>query len=387
MYRPARRRPSHLVLVAVAVAAALIAALITLVLEERPRNKPAPAPEATRVVAADAPTVGPYVVSGNVLLDGQGRPFFIHGVDRPSLEWSCAGQSLSGKSGIPKSDFAEMAAWGANAVRLALNQDYWLSAKGIQVAPGEACPGYVATIKKMVKEIEADGMAVILDLHDSDPGNPTRVAGAEPMPDEGSVRFWRSVAKDFAGNWNVFFELFNEPHSVSWSTWRNGGQVTSGQYTYQAVGMQELVDAVRGVGAHNVIIADGPDFASTLEGLPGHLLSGGGIAYAVHPYAGIDGTLPSTWEKRFGFLTDKQVVVATEFGDQKPGVTRYDQQILAFFRTHGMGWTAWAWWNGGYKFPSLVSGPGGMCVDAGCADRAALLAFARGKEPMIVPKS
>lgn len=378
MARRARRRRRIITLSVVAVEVLVAAVVLALVLPGGPKS---------REVAPNAPAIGPYSVRGNLIVDGRGRPFFLHGVDRPSLEWACNGQSLTGQAGIPPSDFATIAGWGANAVRLALNQDYWLSAKGHQVDPSERCPGYVATVEAAVTEIEAHGMAVILDLHASDPGSPLRQAGAQPMPDESSVLFWQSVASTFRSNGNVFFELFNEPHGVSWPVWQQGGAVTSGGITYRSVGMQRLVDAVRATGAHNLVIVDGPDFGATLQGLPSHPLTGEGVVYAVHPYAGVDGTDPAVWQQRFGFLTAGKVVVATEFGDQQPGDTPYDQRILAFFRTHGMGWTAWAWWAGGPRFPSLVSSAAGTCVDAGCADETALRGFASGRVPMLVPLS
>lgn len=337
-------------------------------------------------VRADAPDVGPYVIHGDELVDGLGRPFFLHGVDRPSLEWSCAGQSLGGQPGIPASDFSAIRSWGANTVRIPLNQDYWLSALGIPVAPSAHCPGYIDTVKAAVREAEAQHLVVVLDLHSSDPGNPQLKGGAQPMPDRGSVRFWQSVAHTFGGDWNVMFELFNEPRQVSWEVWQHGGQVKSGPYTYRAVGMQRLVDVVRGTGAHNVILADGINFAATLAGVPSHLLTGGGIGYAVHPYAGTDSTSQRAWEQRFGFLSRTHLVVATEFGDQRPGVTGYDSKILNFFRSHGIGWTAWAWWDGNYKFPSLIDARG-ACVDAGCPDRDALLAFAHDRSRMVVPRA
>ncbi len=362
---------------------------VVLVARSRPSAPSALGPplSPTRRVAADAPAIGPYTVRHNVLVDGKGRSFFIHGVNRPSLEWSCSGQALNGSQGIPASDFARIAAWGANTVRIPLNQDYWRSSQGVPVARGEECPHYVQTVKAVVKEAESHGLAVILDLHASDPGNPLVKAGPEPMPDRGSVRFWKSVATTFRSDWGVYFELFNEPHDVPWSVWQHGGEVHAADGRYRAVGMQQLVDAVRGTGAHNVILVDGNDYAASLAGVPSHPLDGGGIGYAVHPYAGIDGTNEKKWQRRFGFLATKDLVVATEFGDQRPGTTTYDRDILAFLRERGISWTAWAWWAGGYRFPSVVSDPGGNCVDAGCVDRAALEAFAHGRQSMLVPTS
>src|SRR6185312_12833083 len=64
---------------------------------------------------------GGYYVNGNTLCTPAGEPHLLHGVDRPSLEWDATGQDLSA------ADFALMATWHANVVRVALDQDFWLS--------------------------------------------------------------------------------------------------------------------------------------------------------------------------------------------------------------------------------------------------------------------
>ena len=38
--------------------------------------------------------------------------------------------------------------------------------------------------------------------------------------------FWEAVAKAFANHPTVLFDLYNEPHDVSWQVWRNGGMVS-----------------------------------------------------------------------------------------------------------------------------------------------------------------
>ena len=60
-------------------------------------------------------------MNGNTLCSAQGQPHLLHGVDRPSLEWDSSGVDLSA------ADFALMATWHANVVRVALDQDFWLA--------------------------------------------------------------------------------------------------------------------------------------------------------------------------------------------------------------------------------------------------------------------
>ena len=88
------------------------------------------------------------------------------------------------------------------------------------------------------------------------------------MADTNSVTFWRQVAKLFASDANVMFELYNEPFmgegsptDADWNTWQNGGSYDAtgnpqgGAYkgVFQAVGMQQLYDATRGTGARQIL--------------------------------------------------------------------------------------------------------------------------------------
>ena len=71
----------------------------------------------------------------------------------------------------------------------------------------------------------------------------------------------------------IIFDLYNEPHDVSWDIWLNGGQVEEKAFrrnpakTFQAVGMQALPDAVRATGsAKNLVVAGGLDWAYDMSG-------------------------------------------------------------------------------------------------------------------------
>jgi hypothetical protein len=347
-----------------------------------------------------------YSVSGNVIRSASGAVFTPHGVDRPTLEWDCQGEGVAGGEGIPASDYTTMhTTWGANTVRIALDQDFWLpNSARAEADPTHCGVAYQKTVEATVAAARAAGLVVILDLHTSDAGNlnATGPTQQQCMPDVNSQTFWTSVANIYKGDPGVWFELYNEPHPNNWNIWQNGGSVCG----FQAVGMQSLVNTVRATGATNIVLAGGDNYASTLSGAP--LLSGTNIAYAIHPYANPSdpsGWNYGDWDNRFGNLATQVPVIATEFGNPQPAssctLSTYDatdsntnttQGILAYFRTHGIGYTAWAWFadTGDANpcgFPVLVTNTQGACYlnDGGCATQQDMLGFANGSLKMVVP--
>jgi endoglucanase len=284
---------------------------------------------------------GGYTTSGATVCSADGQPHLFLGVARPSLEWSPTGDHVSA------ADFALMAGWNANVVRIALNQDFWLSGAAQYSAT------YAATVAQAVTWAEAAGLDVILDLHWSDKGDLTIATSAQQqMADVNSKQFWSEVAAAYKGDGRVLFELYNEPHDVSWSVWQNGGAADG----YMAVGMQALYDAVRAAGADNLVIAGGLNWAYSLSGVATNGLHGYNVMYATHPYNQPD-KQAGGWETSFGYLATGDVapVIATEFGDGTAQCTgAWDDALIAFAAAHRMSWTAWAWYPGGCSFPSLI---------------------------------
>ena len=311
-----------------------------------------------------------FAVDGNRIVGPNGRPFTVHGVDRPSLEWTPQGDQLSAQ------DFQRMRAWGANTVRLPLNQDFWLATSCAY------SPGYRAVVQQAVGWAEAAGLIVILDLHWSDEGQDQGTSscavapGQQEMADTNSLGFWRQVASLYRDDPRVWFELYNEPHDVSWAVWRNGGGVTDAQHQlqWQAVGMQQLYSAVRATGARNIVIAGGLNWAYDLRGLPQYALAGYNLAYAVHPYD-YAGKQPADWPADFGQAAQTYPVLATEFGEFDCGTT-YEQSFISYAAAHGIGWTAWAWYPGGCSFPALIANWNGTPSAMGVPVQAALQADA-----------
>jgi endoglucanase len=323
-------------------------------------------------------TQASYTVVGNSIENANGQKVLVQGVDRPSLEWSCSGSSATGSgSGIPASDFTTMRTdWNSNAVRIPLDQDRWLT------NAAQYCSTYKANVEAAVNEAEAAGMIVILDLHWSDQGNlATTASGQQCMPDQNSVTFWQQMATLYKGDPNVWFELYNEPYppgssqSAQWNTWQNGGSVTCSALvggntaTWNTPGMQTLVNTVRATGANNIVIAGGLSYSSNLNSVPS--LTGSNVAYAIHIYRQSAGASWSTagWDSQFGSTSATKPVIATEFGDQGCDGSQFDPQLLSYFRSHNVGYTAWAWYAGSCNFTSIITNAAGACYGAtsGCA--------------------
>jgi hypothetical protein len=334
---------------------------------------------------APAPVFAPggYYTNGAQVCTADGKPHVFHGVDRPSFEWNPMGQGISGP------DFGAMADWHANVVRIAMNQDFWLSTAALHD------PGYAGNIDAAVQAAEAVGLDVILDLHWSDRGDltltqaggtfpsnpmqyvPSDTAGysvQQPMADQNSVQFWSEVAATYKNDGHVIFELYNEPNGITWDIWLNGGMLKD----YQAAGMQQLHDAVRGAGAENLIIAGGINWAFDLSGVASHRIQGHNVMYASHPYKQND--TQSQWPNSFGYLAQQNIapVIITEFGDNRANVCTgdWDQAVINYAAPLQISWTAWAWFAGDpCTFPSLISSPTrhtptvqGMVVQAALAN-------------------
>ena len=208
-------------------------------------------------------------VLGTQLVDSTGRPVRLRGVNRSGAEYACA-QGWGIFDGPSDSASVQaIASWRSNVVRVPLNETCWLGING--VAPAYSGDTYRRAIAAYVALLNRTGLAVILDLHWTAAGTATAL-GQAPMPNrDHTPEFWRQVAAAYKGNNRVIFDLFNEPYPdnnsdtpEAWRCWRYGG--TCSGMSFQAAGMQELVDTVRSTGATNVIVVGGIQYASRLTG-------------------------------------------------------------------------------------------------------------------------
>jgi endoglucanase len=290
---------------------------------------------------ARATVPAPLHADGNTLRDPANRVVRLQGVNVPSMEWSNAGDKELLRSVEEAFD-----GWGANLIRLPLAQDRWFGKAQYQSDSGAEYRQIVHDVVAMAAE---RGDYVLLDLHWSDAGVWGKEIGQHNMPDSNSLLFWQSVAPEFKNHPAVLFDLYNEPHDVSWEVWKNGGRVIEKAkdgtpIPYATPGMQKLLDAVRATGAKNPVVAGGLDWAYDLTGMvKGFALSdpqAKNVVYSTHIYP-----WKSDWEGHIGAAADRYQVLVGEVGcepDPKhEDPATWAPKILAFIDKRRLNWTAW----------------------------------------------
>ncbi|MBS1878050.1 MAG: cellulase family glycosylhydrolase [Actinobacteria bacterium] len=319
--------------------------------------------------AATRPWIG---VRGNQLVNGKGVPVRLLGVNRSGSEYECLYGSRVFDGPTDLESIQRFVNWGANAVRLPLNETCWLGINGISAEVGGAA--YRAAIKGYVKRLERKGLYVILDLQWSAPGT-QRAESLVPLPDaEHGPAFWTSVAREFKGNRGVLFDLFNEPRpGVSWECWRSGCEVHDEVVgSYRAAGMQQLVNAVRGTGAKQPIMLPGTEFAHNLGGWLSHLPTdpAHALVASTHTYD----FLPCYGHCRQVLVTISRhhPVVTDELGETDCGIS-YITPYMKWADRHKIGYLGWAWTAGSgwgcEEGPSLIRNYRGLPTEYGLGFR------------------
>ena len=302
---------------------------------------------------------GPPVVrvSGNQLVDGSGNPIRLIGVGHDGSESAC--MDGVGFFDPPNSDtpsmIAAMKSWNINAVRLPLNEDCWL---GINLPfPHFGGAAYRSAIIKYVNDLNAAGLAVILDLHWGAPGNQPALGGEVMADEDHSPTFWSSVAATFKGHQGVVFDLFNEPRYLPFPCLVNGGCVKDG---VQVAGYNQLISDVRDTGATNVVMVAGTAFAANPTGfrktMPFDPI--GQLAISVHVYNFNAAKKPATWDRwvHMGLLS-KVPFVTGELGE-KDCTPNFINTYMPWADAHGVSYLAWAFNAGPCNGPSLIDSSG-----------------------------
>jgi hypothetical protein len=317
-------------------------------------------------VAHAAPTspTGLHVV-GTQLLDAQNRPVILRGVNRSGTEYACI-QGWGFFDG--PSDLASVqaiAGWRANAVRIPMNEACWLAING--APPAYSGAAYQNAIANYVATVQAAGLVPILELHWSGAGT-TPATGQQPMLNrDHSITFWQQVANAYKNNTGVIFDLHNEPYpdgnsdsALAWDCWKNGTTSSNGAacpgsgLNYQAAGMQELVNVVRGTGAPNVIMLGGVQYSNALSGWLSHKPTDptGNLVAAWHVYNFNICSSTSCYDATAAPVAASVPLVAGEIGENDCA-TGMLNTLMNWLDAHNAGYLAWTWDTWGTACSSL----------------------------------
>jgi len=266
------------------------------------------------------------------------------------------------------------------------------------VKEGLGGANYRGFIKGYVAELARAGIGSVLDLHWSAPGESLALGQAEMADADHSGKFWKSVAGVFANRPGVSFDVFNEPHGISNACWVEGCQIPDGNGdAWLAMGMQDLIDAVRSTGARNPIWVSGNDWGNDLGAMtqledPAHSLVG-----SLHAYSGdasrawlpmeaegLDKVNVAAYELRMASYaaTNHYPLVLGEVGefDCQSG---FASALYAYADLHNVGYLGWNWGASSAQCasgPSLTKDAKGTPTDYGLGLKRALgAASARSK--------
>jgi Cellulase (glycosyl hydrolase family 5) len=326
----------------------------------------------TSVGGVTPPLTGLHV-DKNQIKNDQGQVVRLHGVNRSGTEYRCV-QSATAIFDGPSTDASiqVMTTWNVNAVRVPLNEDCWLAINGVAAATSGA--SYKTAITGYVRLLEARNIAPILELHWSAPGT-TLANRQQPMPDaDHAAAFWTDVATTFKADNRVIFEPFNEPYpdgnrdtTAAWTCWRDGCTanqvVATGQpaATYQAAGLQALVNAIRMAGATNLILLGGVQFSNTLSQWMTYKPtdSTNNIAAAWHIY-NFNGCAQATcWNNNPAKVAAMFPIVATEFGENDCMGGTFVTSLMQWLDQQNQSYLAWTWDAYGACVAGSATGQGG----------------------------
>jgi endoglucanase len=308
-------------------------------------------------------------VSGNKLLNASGQQVILRGVDRSGTEYACVQGNGIFDGEVDQAAVTAMLSWKVNAVRVPLNEACWNAESYVTAA--DAGTNYINAIKSYVSLLNSNGLVAILDLHWTDGTYTGPSAGCssaqatcqKPMPDAAqAIPFWTSVANTFKGNDAVIFDLFNEPYASradnnnsaeGWQCWATGSPCTG--ISYPVAGMQQMVNAVRGAGANNVIMLGGEEYANDLTGWlaneptdPDH-----NLVASWHSYNFNTCSSQSCWTSQIAPVIAQVPVIAGEIGENDCA-GGYITPLTTWLDSQNTSYLAWAW-NADFN---CSSGPG-----------------------------
>lgn len=354
-------------------------------------------------------------VQGGVILDGLNRPIQLRGINRSGLENGCVqegkflkdsgngagstpGYAVTAAQAFLTWDDTSKAGHAINTVRVPLNESCWLGINGAN--SNVSGDKYQQFVRDFVKQLTAQNMRVVLDLHWSAPG--TRLATTQdvaPNKDH-SITFWSQVADQFKGYGNVLFDLYNEPYvdcghmascsssgyfpqdDEAWNAYINGNVTVRNDagVSFINAGIKPIITAIRATGSKNPVIVETLGYGSGYLDMMGAHLAGidplNQVIASSHAYnfSGYNATSTGSFDLKNILQTGKNIngievrnitgIYPYYMGEYSDSATACTQGTTAPFIQATRAWlndnqasgTAWGWEQGMHcDGPGLVS--------------------------------
>ncbi|MDR1011779.1 MAG: cellulase family glycosylhydrolase [Opitutaceae bacterium] len=281
-------------------------------------------------------------VSGNqiVLADDPLVIVRLTGLNVPGCEWSA--NPVYGR--VPRSIKEAMENWHANVIRIPVSVTGWNGRLPDSAGPDGDGEKYKQWIDSFIQMVAEAGKYAVLDLHHY-----------KQFDNPAYLDFWREAAVRYKNNPAVLFGILNEPHGTTWEIWRNGDGAG-------VTGHQQVVELIRDLGARNIIIAGGLDWAYDLTGIAGGFelidqgsggdLSkrGNGIVYDTHIYPWKGGR--ENWDAKVAAVRRRHPIFVGENGFDPSDKTQ--QQFAPDARHETWAPELFAWKNDGAAFGNLA---------------------------------
>lgn len=283
-------------------------------------------------------------VSGKNIVTDDGDVFVMRGVNIADAD------KLIMQERWNRELFEEIAAWGANTVRIPVHPMGWRK---------RGPDWYMERIDEAVFWANSVGLYLIIDWHSI--GNLHTEMYQHPMYQTSLVEtrdFWRRMAFRYRDVPTVsVYELFNEPTDnyigngagslgpLDWESWRET--------------LEELVDIVQVYDPVSISLVGGMNWAYNLEPVAEMPVRRDGVAYTSHAYPqkakpeeNTREAFHEAWQKNWGFVAETYPVIATEIGWVRedgfnahvPVINNdgtYGPNLVSFMEERGISWTVW----------------------------------------------
>lgn len=246
-----------------------------------------------------SPKIGWLSTRGNKIVNEEGRPQVLRGVNLSSLYWG-------DENWHPQAIKVAARDWGVQVIRTRIYQEEFFKDRE-------------AFFKKLEEEIikpaERSGLYVIL--------NP-QIGDKEVLPDEGTYEMWREVAKRYQDEPAILYDLLTEPYDVE-------PPVVRDAYT-------QLIETVRAVHPRSLIFVSGLGWGRAINNYLTDPLPYENLVYRTNPYS-----KPGEFKSLFGDLVTQYPVFIGEFGPGgfPPMTLEAVKNLLGYAEQLGLGWTAW----------------------------------------------